>query len=247
MTVRGGVAVCVRALLFDLDGTLLPFNHQRFMQGYFQALIPEIAALVERDRIVQQILQATEYMVSNEDPYLTNLEVFKQRFFQITGLREADIWPLFERFYERTFISLQALTEPTPIAREICRTAQAKGYSLVLATNPIFPEAAIRHRMAWAGIDDISFALITTMEQMHFCKPNPKYYQEIAERLQVPPTACVMFGNDVQEDGAAGKLGMQTYLVIDGMIDHGGDRVEFTYQGSLADALAWVQALPELA
>ncbi len=63
--------------------------------------------------------------------------------------------------------------------------ARRQGYKLVLATNPIFPGVAIRHRMRWAGIDDIPFRLVTTMEDMHFCKPNPKYYVEIVDMLDL--------------------------------------------------------------
>lgn len=216
------------------------------MEGYFRELIPAVAHLVDTSQIGHQIMQATEDMIRNEDANLTNEEVFKQSFFALTDISEEDIWPIFDEFYRDRFARLQHLTQPNPISREICRTAAGKGYQLVLATNPIFPEQAIRHRMAWAGIDDIPFRLVTTMETSHYCKPNPKYFVEIMDKLDVTPFQCMMFGNDVQEDGVAGKIGMQTYLVTDWLIDRGIGHLEFTHQGTLVDVLSFVQALPDV-
>lgn len=236
----------LRALLFDLDGTLLPLNLDDFMKGYFKALLPHIAHLVDREKIVHQILHSTNAMIQNEDPDTLNVDAFKQSFFSTTGLRESDIWPQFDAFYQQTFGELHHLTKPSPISREICRTAHQKGYRLALATNPVFPQTAVQHRMHWAGIDDIPWDLVTTMEHMHYCKPNPKYYLEILDKLDLSPFECMMFGNDVQEDGVAGKLGVQTFLVNDYTIDRGLGHMEFTHQGSLADALAFVQQLPKV-
>ncbi|WP_067932667.1 HAD family hydrolase [Alicyclobacillus kakegawensis] len=237
----------LNTLLFDLDGTLLPMDLDEFMRAYFARLVPRIAHVIDGQRAVREIWQATMRMIENEEPDRTNLDVLKQQFLGATGLREDEIWPLFDRFYEEEFGELRRHTSPTPIAREICQTAIDKGYQLVIATNPIFPERAIRHRMEWAGISDIPFRLVTTLEDMHFCKPNPKYYLEILDKLGIPPFSCIMFGNDVQEDGVAGKLGMATYLVTDCLIDHGRGHFDFTYRGTLADALMFVRDLPPLA
>lgn len=231
-------------LLFDLDGTLLPFDHEQFMKAYFGQLLPRIAQFMEPKQATAEIWAATKAMVENEDPAQTNLDVFKQAFFGSTGISEADIWPVFDDFYATAFNDLESVTQPSTISREICQTAFDKGYQLVLATNPIFPYEAVRHRMRWAGIDDIPFALVTTMESMHYCKPNPKYYVEILDHAGAAPAETMMFGNDVQEDGVAGMLGMQTFLVNDFVIDRGLGHVDFTYTGSLADALAFVQSLP---
>ncbi|MDQ0190736.1 HAD hydrolase-like protein [Alicyclobacillus cycloheptanicus] len=234
-------------LLFDLDGTLLPLDLNTFLKGYFEALVPRIAHLVDRRKIVDQIMQATQAMMLNEDASFTNEEVFKASFFRIVDVPEEQIWPIFDAFYREAFGELRHLTQPSPISREICRTAVDKGYQLVLATNPIFPEQAVRHRMAWAGIEDIPFDLVTVMETSHFCKPNPKYYVEIMDKLGVTPSQCMMFGNDIQEDGVAGTLGMQTFLVTDWLVDHGAPHIAFTHQGTLADVRTFVQSLPDMA
>lgn len=233
-------------LLFDLDGTLLPFDLEVFMHGYFRKLVPQIAHLVDKNAIAGQILQATKEMVENESSDVTNMDAFKRAFFRLVDVKEEQIWPIFDQFYRDQFSDLKELTEPSPISREICRTALKKGYQLVLATNPIFPDDAVRHRMDWAGIGDVPFALVTTMEHMHFCKPNPKYYLEILDRVDRTPQDCIMIGNDVQEDGVAGKVGMETFLVTDFVIDRGVGHLEFNHKGSLGDVLKFVEGLPNL-
>jgi FMN phosphatase YigB (HAD superfamily) len=241
-----GETQMLKTLLFDLDGTLLPMDQNRFMHGYFHALLPEIAHLVNLKEIADQILAATQQMVENEHPDVANIDAFKKSFFGTVDVKEEQIWPIFDAFYHGKFGELSSFTEPSPISREICRSALAKGYELVLATNPIFPENAVRHRMNWAGIGDMPFKLITTMEHMHFCKPSPKYYLEILDRIERSPDECMMIGNDVQEDGVAGKLGMATFLVSDFVIDRGLGHTEFTHEGSLSDVLAFVERLPDL-
>lgn len=232
-------------LLFDLDGTLLPLDLDVFMKGYFRALLPHIAHLIKPEQAPAQILAATNDMIENDDASLTNEQVFKASFFAAVPVSEEELWPVFDAFYRDDFGKLRNLAEPSPISREICRTALDKGYQIVLATNPIFPETAVRHRMDWAGIGDLPFALVTTMENFHHCKPNPRYYVEIMNKLGVDPAACLMFGNDVQEDMVAGSLGMGTYLVTDYLIDR-GTGPSSDLRGSLADALAFTKSLPRL-
>lgn len=232
-------------LLFDLDGTLLPMDLDVFMRAYFGKLIPQIAHLIDPQVVVQEVMVATKQMIENESASTTNVEAFKDAFFRRTNVTEEEIWPIFDRFYHSQFAELKEFTYPNLISREICRMAVLKGYKLVLATNPIFPDEAVRHRMKWAGIADIRFDLVTTMEHMHYCKPNPKYYLEILDRVDSLPSESMMFGNDVQEDGVAGNVGMETFLVDDCLIDRSLGHFEFTHRGSLEAALAFVEALPD--
>lgn len=233
-------------LLFDLDGTLLPLDLDVFLRGYFKSVLPRLGEFGDVAKLHQALMGATEAVIANEDATETNMEVFQQSFQQLTGIDISQIWPVFDDFYENHFDSLQQLTQPTIIAREICRNAVNKGYRLAMATNPIFPETAIRRRMQWAHVGDVQFSLVTTMEGMHFCKPNPKYFIEIMDKLDVSPNECMMFGNDVQEDGVASKVGIDTFLVTDCLIDRGLGDFEFSHRGTLEDVLRFVNDLPAL-
>ncbi len=237
--------MALSTLLFDLDGTLLPLNQDAFFAGYFGALMPTIAHLGHPQELQRAILKATERAILDEDPNLTNEDAFKVAFRELSNVPLDAIWPYFDDFYAGAFGTLRHYSQPTDISREICRTAIEKGYRLAVATNPVFPESAILHRLRWAGLEDIPFALITTIENMHFCKPNPKYYMEVATKLDAAPDECMMFGNDVQEDGVAGNVGMETFLVTDCLIDNGKGSFEFTEQGTWRDALDFVRRLPQ--
>ena len=49
-----------------------------------------------------------------------------------------------------------------------------------------------------------------------FSKPNPKYYLDLCEKLDVEPKDCLMIGNDERQDiFAASSAGMNCYLVTD--------------------------------
>ena len=159
-------------------------------------------------------------MMADTDPSLTNEEVFWRDFSARTGRPRAELEPVFRQLYETQFPALQrhiGAELPGP-ARGLLEKALAAGFTPVLATNAIFPEAAIRARLTWINCQDLPFAYITTLENMHFCKPNPGYFQEILGILQVSPDECLMIGNDPEEDLAAAFLGIKTCLVTDYLV-----------------------------
>ncbi|MEW6726475.1 MAG: HAD family hydrolase [Bacillota bacterium] len=236
----------LRYLLFDLDGTLLPMDMDKFLGAYLRLLAPRLSDYLAPERFVKELLISTEAMIVNNNPAKTNEEVFMDDFFGRTGLPKEELLPIFEDFYRRDFPSLVHATRPSATAALILKKAITKGYEVVIATNPIFPKLAVEERLRWVGVADFPFRLVTTYEEMHFCKPNPNYYREIIEKLGCTETACLMVGNDVEEDLVAGKTGMRTYLVEDCVINHKGYAYRADFQGSLEDLLAFVDSLPKV-
>ena len=80
-----------------------------------------------------------------------------------------------------------------------------------VATNPIFPLAAIKERIRWAGLHDIAFDAVTSYEHMTACKPLPGYFAETAAMLGVEADRCLMVGDDRTLDMAAADIGMRTF------------------------------------
>ncbi|GAX91959.1 HAD family hydrolase [Effusibacillus lacus] len=236
----------LNTLLFDLDGTLLPMDNDHFTKGYFKHLIPRVMHLIDQDKFIKQLWASTEAMVRSDDASRTNEQVFKEDFLGKSGIREEEIWPILVDFYQGEFHQLSHLTSPTPLARKAVETAMEKGYSVVLATNPLFPRAAIEARMKWANIEDLPFELVTTLEEMHFCKPNLSYYKEILQKIGRKPDECMMIGNDGFEDMIAGKLGMQTYLVTDCLIERNLLSDPIHQQGTMENLLEFIKGLPDL-
>jgi len=205
----------IEAVLFDLDGTLLTNDMHRFMQRYLSALSTRFAHLMPPEQFVKTLLTATEEMVTNRDPAVTNEEAFERAFDNLSEHSLESLRPTIDAYYETEFPNLRVCTEEAPAARPLVEHVIRSGRKAVLATNPLFPMTAIQQRMAWAGVDDLPFALVTSYENMHFCKPHIEYFQEIAEFIQVEPERCLMIGDDVEMDGPAVKAGMRFFWVSD--------------------------------
>lgn len=209
----------VKTILFDLDGTLLPIDTDRFVSHYLKALAGHVGHVVPPQTLAQQVMASTYEMIKNTDPALTNAEVFAGDFFPKVGQSEADLMPLFDQFYREKFPALISACPGVPgLAREVVQTAVDKGYEIVLATNPLFPRMAIEERMRWVGIEDMPWGLVTVYEEMHACKPQPAYYKEVLARIGREPAECLMVGNDFEEDGVAAKVGMNVFFVTDFLI-----------------------------
>ena len=83
----------------------------------------------------------------------------------------------------------------------------------MLATQPVFPEIAIRRRLSWAGLEHIPFELITHIENMFACKPHREYFDQILQLLNVKSESCLMIGNDAKMDMAAKLSGIETFFL----------------------------------
>ncbi|MGA8943298.1 MAG: HAD family hydrolase [Thermoactinomyces sp.] len=227
----------IKACLFDLDGTLLPMDTMKFAKIYLNALASKTAHLINPEKLIKSIWQATKAVIRNEEDHLTNEQVFEREFVRLTGIEREEIWPAFDDFYKHDFPNLSKYTQMSPLSRKVVETAIKHGYKVAVATNPIFPRMAILERLRWANIDDLPFEWITVYENSHYCKPNPKYYLSVAERVGVPPEECVMIGNDMQEDMIASTVGMKTFLMTDYRIDQGQPAYAVDQEGSLQDLL----------
>ena len=201
-------------LVFDLDDTLLVNPIDQFLPPYFRALTAYLAPYAPADRLVLELLKATQAMMANRDPGRTNEQVFAAHFYPALGLTEADLRPILDRFYEDEFPKLQPYTAVVPEARPLILAARERGHELVVATNPVFPLRAIQHRLTWADLGDIPFRFITAYETMHYTKPHPEYYGEILERIGRAAGECLMVGNDWDNDMAPAKaVGMRTFWI----------------------------------
>lgn len=206
----------LRALLLDLDGTLLENDMDTFVPAYLRALASFAAPLVAPDRLIPVLLAATGAMNRNDGTGPTNQEAFAAAFYPALGRERSELEPVFARFYAERFAELRPLTRPAPGARELVELAFARRLQVVVATNPLFPATAIEQRLAWAGVgaDRHPYALVTTYETMHATKDHSAYYEEILGRLGRRPDECLMAGDDWDWDIApALHLGLAAYWV----------------------------------
>lgn len=223
-----------KALLFDLDGTLLPLEFSEFIPGYFRALSVNFAELFPLGNLPELVTLSTDAMVNN-DGSQSNSDAFWADFSGRTGMTKEELEPVFARFYRDEFGKLGAGVGQWPEAPIAVETARSAGAATVLATNPVFPRLAIEHRIAWAGLNSNLFDLITDYENMRFAKPSPGYYRQIAADIGVDPEECLMIGNDVRLDLAPARAaGMKTFMVAN-EYSIGADGFAADFTGSLVD------------
>jgi FMN phosphatase YigB (HAD superfamily) len=206
----------ITAILFDLDGTLLENDMDVFMPPYFRSLAARVAPLVAPDAFLNALMASTRAMMRPHSAEQTNEEVFWAAFIPRVGRSAAELRPVLDAFYGDDFARLKLYTVCKPAARTLVQAAFSANQAVAIATQPVFPLAAVQHRLDWAGVADFPYALITTYENMHTSKPDPAYYREICERIGHQPETCLMAGNDPDADiRPAAAAGLHTFWVTE--------------------------------
>lgn len=213
-----------KAVLFDLDGTLLPMDQSAFTKKYFGELCKILAplGLLTPEKTVEAIWYGTKCMVKN-DGSKPNVRVFWENFSAFTSIVGAElerIESLCDGFYTKEFHKAREVCGENPLARKAVELAKGNGSrKVILASNPVFPKVGHLSRMSWVGLKEEDFQLITAYENQRFCKPNPEYYTDICRTVGVAPSECLMVGNDEREDAwASTEAGMDCFLVTDCLI-----------------------------
>ena len=227
----------IKAVLFDLDGTLLPMDQELFTKAYFKGLATHLAPHgYEPQSLIDAIWKGTAAMIKN-DGTQTNEIAFWNAFAGVFGEQVRTDEPKFDEFYRTGFNAVRDVCGFAPKAADIVRILREKGIKVVLATNPIFPSIATENRIRWAGLEPSDFELYTTYENISYCKPNLSYYEEILKRIGAEASECIMVGNDVGDDMVAEKLGMKVFLLTDNLINKGAEDISGYPQGDF-DALS---------
>lgn len=205
-----------KAILFDMDGTLLPMDFDTFFQGYMNELTKALAFTgVPAKQLVGAVWNGTKAMMVN-DGAKTNREVFWDYFEEATGLKTEEIEPITETFYRNEFSRVRSCAGENLLAREAVRLARVVADKVFLATNPFFPMVAQETRMSWIGLTPADFDEVTSYEEARHCKPNTEYFVDLLANYEIAPEECLMIGNDEHEDmDTAARLGMDCYLVTD--------------------------------
>jgi len=202
----------IKAVLFDLDETLLGNPTDSFIRGYIGHLTQYFMARCGVDPS-PTIRKAIPIIAGIRTGDRDNLDIFLTMLQPVFDRSKQEVHQLFEEFYAEEYPKLRSLTAPGERSAEIIDRTRGAGYKVVIATNPLYPENAIRQRLEWAGLtpDFAAYDFVTTAEAMHFAKPNPAYYGEILARIGLEPDEVVMVGDHLINDKqAASVIGIRT-------------------------------------
>ena len=222
----------IKTILFDLDGTLLPMDLPVFIGDYFSRLTRRIVPLgYEPEGVMKGLRAGVKAMILN-DGTCTNEERFWQAFSAVLGEDILEQKEDFDLFYQTEFNEIAKVCGYNANARKLIDMLHEMGLRTVLATSPLFPAVATESRIRWAGLTPEDFELYTTYENHTYCKPNPKYYEEVLAKIDCKPEECLMIGNDTRDDLIAETLGIKVFLLTDCLINEKGiDITDYPHGG----------------
>ena len=233
----------IKAVLFDLDGTLLPMDQDKFVEVYFGLLAQKMAPYgYEPQQYIKAIWAGTKEMLKNNGE-ATNEQVFFKKYCEIFGKSAKKDEEILAEFYETDFKKTKSVCEQDPETATTIKQLKEMGLKIVVATNPIFPKVAIMHRINWAGLNALDFQHITHYENSKASKPNPKYYLDIAKEIGVEPEECLMVGNDVSDDMPAALTGMKVFLKTRCLINKNDEDISKYPNGDWEELLDYIKTI----
>lgn len=244
----------MNTVLFDLDATLLPIDMKEFIDTYMELLSGFLKSKDENpDDIIPSIWKATGAMMENGG-LVTNEEMFWKVLMEDLSAKDEKYDQKFQRrfqkyldkFYTGDFQMIRYMVKPSQEAHDAVMMLKDKGYRVVLATSPVFPEIAVKERLSWLGFKLKDFDYISTYENSCYTKPNLKYYEHILKIMDKDPGDCIMVGNDVKEDMCAAELGIDVFLIEDYMLNPDNDDTSMYKSGNWSQFLEYVDSLPKL-
>jgi FMN phosphatase YigB (HAD superfamily) len=236
----------LRTVLFDLDNTLLVNDMDLFLPRYFSALGKHMRQLPNGDRWIMGLLAAMRIVVDTDHPDQTNEAVVWQHMEAVFGFDRNSADAILKAFYTDVFPELGAVATSAPAAKRAIELCFAQGVDVVIATNPLFPKAAIDERLRWAGIppDVYDYKLITGYETMVAAKPTLAYYRQILAMLDANPMETLMIGDSWTNDiEPAAQLGISTYWIPTARQPEPADPNLPTASGTLEQFCDWFSAV----
>ena len=237
----------IDTILFDLDGTLLQFSQEDFINTYFAKLGKVFIRMgMDAEASIKAVWAGTKAMAINDGSIL-NSERFWMVFAEYLGLtdeKNKEVEAACDSFYTTEFDAVKSILRPNDVSKRLIRELTDRGYTVALATNPMFPACAVDTRLNWIGLRPGDFKHITHYANSTYCKPNPGYFSELLNVIKKAPEQCLMAGNHPVEDMSAEKLGIETYLVTDCLENEANVDISSYRRGSLAELEEYLMSLP---
>ena len=183
----------VRAVLFDLDGTLvdsapdltLAANKMLSALGYPQVNCTQVKGWVG-DGVRSLVLRALTAIVGD----VPDESLIEQGY------------GLFQRYYAESVYQDSTLY---PGVHETLQTLKSSGLALACVTNK--PSRFTKPVLEKSGLTGF-FGAVVSGDDLSLKKPDPAPLKFAAEQLGVPLTACVLVGDSINDISAAGAAGI---------------------------------------
>ena len=183
----------VRAVLFDLDGTLvdsapdltLAANKMLSALGYPQVNCSQVKGWVGDG--VRSLVRRALTAILGDVPAESLIE---------------QSYVLFQRYYAESVYQDSTLY---PGVHETLQTLKSSGLALACVTNK--PSRFTKPVLEKSGLTGF-FGAVVSGDDLSLKKPDPAPLEFAAEQLGVPLTACVLVGDSINDIRAAGAAGI---------------------------------------
>lgn len=204
----------IKAIFFDLDGTLLPLNERKFAKIYFKTLYKKVKFLkISKMNFFKALYKGALAQVKN-DGTRTNEEVFWESIKNTLGMDLSIYKDVLNEYYNTSYLKTKRATKPCLESKKIVEFCRENGLKTILSTNPIFPRLAVLNRMNFVNLKEEDFDYITNYSNSTCCKPNSLYFEKLLETLNLKAEEVILFGNNEIEDAkCAREIGIKCYLI----------------------------------
>jgi FMN phosphatase YigB (HAD superfamily) len=207
----------IKAVLLDLDDTLLNLDTDQFTRKYIAALGGFILSQypgVSSGQFGMAIREGAYQTIRNLDPLVLNDVSMVNAFGQSVGLDFDETTRFFTEFYRTHYDDLLSGLLPMEGAATLVEELTIRELQVVIATNPMFPAEATHRRLRKAGFEPDQFRCVTHIENSHFAKPTQHYYEEILARIGIEAEDAIMVGDNPENDmRPAQQSGLATYWI----------------------------------
>lgn len=186
-----GIPDQVKAMVFDLDGTVLHTMHHHWQA--WEQVSTEYNFELTKETLLSMAGTPSEHIMeqlAREQKITIDTKA--------AALRK-----------QKIYVSLAHETEVIPMVVETARLAKKRGLPIAVATGGT--RLQVEKAMKAAMVDDLFDAIVTADEVTHG-KPHPETFLKAAELLGVPPQYCVGF-----EDAPRGLEAIQNAEFLKGI------------------------------
>jgi FMN phosphatase YigB (HAD superfamily) len=238
----------IRAYLFDLDDTLLPYDVPRdeSLQALLASLAAHFSQWIDPDHFIPAFMKGVQAMDENRGGSLTNLEVFTGAFSTLVDFPADRCEQAVVDFYRTEANKLRYRVRPSSYARAIMDWLFKNDAEVAIATGFQAPVIAAELRLGWAGIPvtDYRYSFIATWDNMHASKPHLQYYQEVLDHIAADATQCLFVGDDWDNEIVpATNLGIRSFWLVTAERECPEELELLSGHGQLRQLYEWITAL----
>ena len=195
----------LRAVLFDLGGTLWEWHPGLTPEGMFTTVAPrairllsaEQAALVTPESLARAVRRSyleLEHAACRGDTSPMPVELVARRGLASLGVTVQPATA--EAILDALYISERKTTRLLPFAGDALAALSASNFRLGIVSNRMNGGERLRDDLTYFGIGYLFSTIVTSAEVGHM-KPHPALFRRALEELDLSPQEAVMVGDDL--------------------------------------------------